>query len=42
LTNIPSGAYGLCRHVMEDAMNVEFWVEVLLFVAKLIAAGCRE
>jgi hypothetical protein len=27
---------------MEDAMNVEFWVEVLLFVAKLIAAGCRE
>jgi len=27
---------------MEDAMNVEFWIELLVLVMKLVAAGCGE
>jgi len=27
---------------MEDDMNVEFWIEVLVLVLKVLAAGCCE
>jgi hypothetical protein len=42
LTNLTSGIYRLARHVMEDAMNVEFWIELAVLVLKFLAAGCCE
>jgi hypothetical protein len=42
LTNLTSGIYLPRRHVKEDEMNVEFWIEFLIVVLKIVAAGCCE
>jgi hypothetical protein len=42
LTNLTSGIYLPARHVLEDAMNAQLWIELLIVVLKILAAGCGE